>query len=261
MTTTIETYEIPNKYKKQLIPLHNFSWGRFILGLAFFGLLIFVFFMPLNTGSTSIIVLAAIINTFIISSLFEWLVHGIIYHAPITGLKFIYRIHAIHHFKVFPITNYVQYKTPYEHMYFDPQLKTWRMAETFMEEFKLKGAQVGMHFLISIFALIIPTWFITSSLLYTGTTIVASGFIAYWLASVHGAIHSPKDRWFERMSWFQWLNRHHYVHHIDVGANVNFMLPLGDFVFGSRKSKLTEEDEANNPTFDEVYPNLALKEV
>ena len=260
MATATETYDIPQKYKKQLIPLHNFSWGRFVMGIGFFALLITTLYLAFNTGSIPIIVLAAVVNTFVISSLFEWLVHGIIYHAPIPGLKFIYRIHAIHHFKIFPIGKYVQYKTPYEHMYYDPTLKSWRMAKTFMEEFKLKGAQVGMHFFISIIALILPTWLITGSLLYTGTTIIASGFIAYWLASVHGAIHSPKDRWFERMSWFQWLNRHHYVHHIDVGANVNFMLPLADFIFGSRKAQLTADEEANNPTFDEVYPNLALKD-
>lgn len=256
----VETYNIPQKYKKQFIPLHNFSWSRFVLGLGIFTLIITSLYMALDTGSTVAIVLAATINTFVISSLFEWLVHGIIYHAPIPGLKFIYRIHAIHHFKIFPITRYVQYRTPYEHMYYDPKLEDWRMAETFMEEFKLKGAQVGMHFLISVIALIIPTWLITGNLLYTGTTIVASGFIAYWLASVHGAIHSPKARWFENMRWFQWLNHHHYVHHIDVGANVNFMLPLGDFIFGSRKASLTADEEAKNPTFDEVYPNLAHKE-
>lgn len=31
----------------------------------------------------------------------------------------------------------------------------------------------------------------------------------------------------EAQPWFAFLDRHHYIHHVDLGANLNFLLPLG----------------------------------
>jgi len=38
----------------------------------------------------------------------------------------------------------------------------------------------------------------------------------------------PATHPLERFRWFWALDRHHYLHHVDTRANVNFLLPLGD---------------------------------
>ena len=37
----------------------------------------------------------------------------------------------------------------------------------------------------------------------------------------------------ERLPWFPFLARHHYLHHLDVESNANFLLPFADWLFGT----------------------------
>src|SRR5437868_14111457 len=56
-----------------------------------------------------IAVVAAVAYTVALSSLGEWLVHGVLYHGRVPGLAFIRAIHHNgHHFALFPPTRYVQ---------------------------------------------------------------------------------------------------------------------------------------------------------
>jgi sterol desaturase/sphingolipid hydroxylase (fatty acid hydroxylase superfamily) len=51
---------------------------------------------------------------------------------------------------------------------------------------------------------------------------------------VHAAIHHPGSHpLLERLPWFPFLARHHYLHHLDTEANANFLLPLADWLFGT----------------------------
>ena len=76
--------------------------------------------------------------------------------------------------------------------------------------------------------------------------------LSWLLGYVHGVIHTPKDRLIERTRWFQWLNHHHYIHHVDVRANINFMLPVCDLLLGTQKWELTPQEAAAFPSFAEA---------
>lgn len=93
------------------------------------------------------------------------------------------------------------------------------------------------------------------SALLVGPLFTASlAFLSYLLAYVHGCIHNPQGRWIERQGWFMWLDRHHYIHHVDQTANINFLLPLCDLLFGTRKAQMSPEEASHNPSFEEAKP-------
>ena len=46
----------------------------------------------------------------------------------------------------------------------------------------------------------------------------------------------------ETQAWFRFLDEHHYIHHVDTEANVNFLLPLADWLFGTLRRTLTNEE-------------------
>src|SRR5262249_1003441 len=52
--------------------------------------------------------------------------------------------------------------------------------------------------------------------------------------------------------WFPFLERHHYIHHVDTEANVNFLLPLADWLFGTLRCSLTAEELARHGSLAEA---------
>jgi hypothetical protein len=50
---------------------------------------------------------------------------------------------------------------------------------------------------------------------------------------IHWCEHVPRNRWFERTRWFQFLLEHHRVHHKYARKNYNVVLPLADWLFGT----------------------------
>jgi sterol desaturase/sphingolipid hydroxylase (fatty acid hydroxylase superfamily) len=61
--------------------------------------------------------------------------------------------------------------------------------------------------------------------------------------TVHDTIHRPgSHRLLEAQPWFRFLDNHHYIHHVDTEANVNFLLPLADWLFGTLRRSLTAEE-------------------
>lgn len=71
-------------------------------------------------------------------------------------------------------------------------------------------------------------------------------------ASTGRAIHCPGHSPLERARWFRWLDRHHYIHHVDTRANVNFLLPLGDLLLGTLRRELRADELARWPTWEQA---------
>lgn len=60
---------------------------------------------------------------------------------------------------------------------------------------------------------------------------------------MHDTIHRPgTHRIVEAQPWFGFLDRHHYIHHVALGTNLNFLLPLADMLFGTLRRELTPEE-------------------
>ena len=63
-------------------------------------------------------------------------------------------------------------------------------------------------------------------------------FVIYYIAyeCLHALMHVPKKfRWLSNTSFMIWLNRHHYQHHLDPRTNLNVILPIADYVWGTKR--------------------------
>ena len=63
-------------------------------------------------------------------------------------------------------------------------------------------------------------------------------FAIYYAAyeGLHALMHVPKKwRWVSKTRFMAWLNRHHYQHHIDPRTNLNVILPIADYVWGTKR--------------------------
>lgn len=192
-----------------------------------------------------------------LASLGEWLMHGVIYHGRIPGLDFIRVIHQSgHHSALFPPRRYV-WSGPYEFMRTRRPFIPFQMSETAFDNWWTKWTQVALHFVTGIPLILAPAWLLTGSSDFLLSCTAALALVAWLLAHVHGCIHTPKNRWIERQAWFQWLNHHHYIHHVDVTANINFGLPICDFLLGTQKWELTAQEAQRFPDFEtatQVHP-------
>jgi hypothetical protein len=55
-----------------------------------------------------------------------------------------------------------------------------------------------------------------------GFLLSAASFALY--EYTHYSMHHPKQRWIERLQMYQWLNRHHRIHHLDPKSNLNVVM-------------------------------------
>jgi hypothetical protein len=184
-------------------------------------------------------------------SLGEWLVHRVLYHGRVPGLGILRRIHQHgHHVALFPPTRYVQ-AGPFPFMRVRPPLLPFRMAGSALDSRLTEWSQVALHLAAGVPLILLPAWLTGSGsfLAGAGATLAVVSFL---LAHVHGAMHTPRDRWIERTRWFRWLDRRHYVHHVDRAANLNFMLPLCDLLFGTSRGRLSAREAARFPPFEQA---------
>ncbi len=227
------------------------STGRFLFGILTLTALCAALIALVRTGNVTAAIVAGPLFTIPLISLGEWLVHGVLYHGHVPGLEFIRTIHhAGHHFALFPPKHYVQ-DGKYEFMRLK---KPFQMSDNGVDNWLTKWSQVGLHFVVGIPLILVPAWLLTHSVAFGLSSLATLATVSWLLAYVHGVIHTPGDRLIEHMRWFQWLDRHHYIHHIDLGANINFLLPLCDVLFGTEKAQLTDEEAAKHPSFEQSKP-------
>jgi sterol desaturase/sphingolipid hydroxylase (fatty acid hydroxylase superfamily) len=199
--------------------------------------------------------IAAILFTIPLISLGEWWVHGVMYHRALPGLDFIREIHtAGHHGALFPPKHYVQAPDAYPFMRFRAPKKPWRMADNALDNALTSWSQVGLHFVVGLPLIMLPVWLMTGAGVFFWSSFATLGVVSWLLAYVHGCIHTPRNRLIEHMRWYQWLDRHHYIHHIDQRANINFLLPICDVLFGTLKRRVTESEARRFPSFEEAKP-------
>ncbi len=210
-------------------------------------------------GQPLLAILAGPLYTIPLISLGEWLVHGVLYHGRTPGLKFIRDIHhAGHHFALFPPDRYVQHG-PFEFMRFRKPLVPFQMSDNAVDNTLTSWSQTALHFVVGIPLILVPAWLASRSEPFFYSTLATLAIVSWLLSYVHGCIHTPRDRLIERMGWFQWLDRHHYIHHVDLSANINFLLPICDLLFGTQKWALTDEEQRHNPHFDEAKPSAVAQ--
>ena len=181
----------------------------------------------------------------IAASPIEWLVHRYIYHRRSTPLQRICAVHLAHHHLYFPTWRYITggpaRRIPILATDVDlPQVSRWKNTLTYFAHFIF-------YMILGASLLWLPMWLVSRNVPFIlgailGTTIISNLFII-----VHDSIHRPgSHRRLEGQAWFRFLDEHHYIHHVDTEANVNFLLPLTDWLFGTLRRTLTSEELARH---------------
>jgi hypothetical protein len=198
-------------------------------------------------------VAAGLALSVVAASLLEWLVHRYVYHrraVPLLGR--IFRIHHHgHHFAIFPTWRYVTHGAPRRHPILGHGVERlhprgWRNALT-------KLAHFAFYMAAGFVCVWLPAWLATGNRAFLATIIACNVAFADLFVRVHDAIHYPEcHRWMGPRGWFRFLDRHHYIHHVDTEANVNFLLPLADWLLGTMRRTLTADELARHGSLAEA---------
>jgi hypothetical protein len=183
----------------------------------------------------------------------EWFVHRYVYHRKVFAcLRRIYLIHHQgHHRAIFPTWRYVTNGPVCRHP-IRSSSKTalhtsgWRNAS-------IKLCHFSFYMTIAAACVWLPAWLLTGNVAFLAGVIAASAVVSDLFVRVHDAIHYPGQHpLIEAQPWFTFLEDHHYIHHVDTEANVNFLLPLADWLFGTMRRRLTPEELARHGSLEEA---------
>jgi len=201
--------------------------------------------LPDTTLGNTLAFVAGLCLTPLLASPYEWLVHRYIYHRHVMpGLGRIYTIHHhSHHYVFFPTWRYVTSGPPRRIPIAAEGTTT--AATGHVENALTRLAHFGFYLVLGLVLIITPAWLATHHVTFALGALTALIVISNLFVTVHDTIHRPgSHRLIEAQPWFPFLDNHHYIHHVDTEANVNFLLPLADWLFGTLRRTLTAEELA-----------------
>jgi hypothetical protein len=120
----------------------------------------------------------------------------------------------------------------------------------------VKLAHFSFYMTIGCVALWVPAWLMTHNVFFVAGLVLTSAVVSDLFVRVHDAIHYPGSYpWIQSQPWFAFLDRHHFIHHVDTEANVNFLLPLADWLLGTLRLSLNSSELAKHGTLEEAKAN------
>jgi sterol desaturase/sphingolipid hydroxylase (fatty acid hydroxylase superfamily) len=245
MTNTADTKDRRRRWRLAMVIATVASiWAAFAL---------VVRALPIAQGSAILhIAVAALLGAvamLLACSLVEWLVHGRLMHRrsrwPLVHLAYDLH-HRAHHWIHYPPDAYVQDEVTYVPLVPPRPERACRTAT------ETAFAALGQAFFYASFSLplVVLAWLTTGDAAFVASAgLVATVFVAL-AVHVHDAVHCPGWSPLERFRWFWALDRHHYLHHVDTRANVNFLLPLGDLMLGTLRTQMTPAEAARWPSYE-----------
>jgi hypothetical protein len=183
----------------------------------------------------------------------EWIVHRYVYHRK--RLRFLRRIYVIHHrghhHEIFPTWRYVTDGPVRRHPIIASSSSDLHFSG--IRNTLIKLCHFFFYMAIGILCVWLPAWLLTGNIAFIIGIVAASTVVSDLFVRVHDAIHYPgRHPFVEAQPWFKFLEDHHYIHHVDTEANVNFLLPLADFLFGTMRRSLTIEELAKHGTLEDA---------
>jgi hypothetical protein len=197
--------------------------------------------------------LAGVVALPIMASPLEWLVHRYVYHRKVfSWLRRIYVIHQQgHHHVLFPTWRYVTNGPVRRHPILAASASALHTSR--WRNLSIKLCHFAFYMTIGVVCIWLPAWLLTENAAFLAGLVVASVVVSDLFVRVHDAIHYPGlHRFIEGRAWFRFLEDHHYIHHVDTEANVNFLLPLADWLFGTLRRRLTPEELARHGPLHEA---------
>ncbi|MFN0091718.1 MAG: hypothetical protein ACKVWR_15835 [Acidimicrobiales bacterium] len=178
----------------------------------------------------------------LVASPLEWCVHRFVYHEAVIGLlRPIFVVHTAHHFVYFPTWRYVTGGPP-------RRLAIRRgspvVHRTPAGNARVRLAHFSWYMAIGAVGVWAPVWALSRDGWLLAGMVTSSAVVSNLFIVVHDTIHRPgSHRFVEAQPWFAFLDRHHYLHHIDLGANLNFLLPLADLAYGTLRLRPTPAEQ------------------
>jgi len=73
------------------------------------------------------------------------------------------------------------------------------------------------------------------------------GSVLYYIGyeGLHYLMHKPAIAWIERSGFFQFIKRHHRIHHVRMNRNLNVLLPLADLMLGTLVTEMPAQPETH----------------
>jgi hypothetical protein len=177
----------------------------------------------------------------VVASPIEWFVHRYVYHeAVIHPLGAIFTVHTAHHYAFFPTWRYV---TGGPARRLSIRKRSPKVNDSSVRNAGVRLAHFSWYMTIGALVVWLPGWLLTGDVSFLLGMVFASAVVSNLFIVVHDTIHRPRShRIVEAQPWFAFLDRHHYIHHVDLGANLNFLLPLADLLFGTLRTEMTPDE-------------------
>ena len=169
----------------------------------------------------AIAVVAACIFATVQSSFFEWAFHRFWLHRPWLP-KDCFTTHTLIHHQLskFDDTFHVVEKEQEEALHFQwwggPFLVSLNIVPWVLAAWALSSLGAELPYLVFLI----------------GFSVTAFAYYAGY-ESMHYFMHKPTVAFVERSRWFQFLKRHHQIHHFHMNRNLNVLVPLADLVLGT----------------------------
>jgi hypothetical protein len=155
------------------------------------------------------------------SSFFEWAFHRYWLHRPWLP-KECFTQHALIHHQLckfddtFHVVNEEQHEALSFQWWGGPMLVAINTGFWILVALTLRAFGVELPYLAFVI-----TFAVTMALYYAG------------YESLHFLMHKPTVPFIERSRPFQFIKRHHRIHHVHMNRNLNVLLPLADLVLGT----------------------------
>ncbi|MBS2031649.1 MAG: hypothetical protein JST54_27380 [Deltaproteobacteria bacterium] len=183
----------------------------------------------------------------------EWLVHRFLMHRrwrpPL--LRAIYDLHHRgHHFIHYTPARYV-HDGPINYIpVWPPQPAV--MCDSAWSRVLSMGAQWLFYGTVAAATVVLPTALLAENPWFTASFCGGLAVELWLFVRMHDAVHYPGQSALEKLPFFGFLDRHHYLHHLDTEANTNFLLPLGDWLMGTLRTRATIWEQAHFPSYVEA---------
>jgi len=169
----------------------------------------------------AIAIAAACIAATVQSSFFEWAFHRFWLHRPWLP-KDCFTTHTLIHHQLckFDDTFHVVEEEQEEALHFQwwggPLLVSMNIVPWVLAAWGLASLGAQLPYLVFLI----------------GFSVTAFAYYAGY-ESLHYFMHKPQIDFVERSRWFQFLKKHHQIHHFHMNRNLNVLLPLADLVLGT----------------------------
>lgn len=243
----VDQAKAPGEEWPKPTPVGPVAAGRLVgattgIALVTFGVMWAVRALPTDGfGARALAVVLGLLVIPVVASPIEWFVHRFVYHAAvIRPLKAIFVVHTAHHYAFFPTRRYVTSGPPRRLSIRE------RTPDIHVSALRNAGVRLAHFFWYMSFGAVLiwtPAWFLTHNTAFLVGLVIASATVSNLFIVVHDTIHRPAShRIVEAQPWYPFLDRHHFIHHVDLGTNLNFLLPLADLLFGTLRTVMTTDE-------------------